>query len=571
MSILRDFQVRGKDEINGAWAAGARNVMPVFPTGSGKTVIIGRIIQEHQVPTAAIAHRQELVGQIAMALNREGVPHGIIAPDAVVRQIVTLETEAQGRSLYSPRAPVRVAGVDSLPGMDMTDPWVRTVELVVQDEGHHVLKANKWGRAMDMFPNARGLFPTAHAIRADGKGLGRAADGLVDALVIGPSCRELIDRGFLTDYRLIAPPDDTDLDDVSVTDGGDFSPIKLREAIHKNKHIVGDVVEHYLRFARGKLGVTFAVDIEAAGEIVRAYQAAKIPAEVITADTPLAIRGQLMRRFRARELLQLVSVDVLGEGVDVPAIEVVSMARHTMSFQLYAQQFGRALRVMVSPFMNEMWDTFTDGERRAQIAASVKPKAIIIDHVNNWQRHGLPDVPRAYSLDRREKRSRRKAADDAIPLRSCTACLEPYLAVLPACPRCGFKPIPARRGSPEMVEGDLVELDPDVLAELRKEIAKVDNPAKFPPGATWQVTAHILDNHEERQAAQRTLRAAMALWMGWHAHLGRETSEAQKRFFYAFRTDVLTAQTMGRQDAGELLTRITQDLNRNNIVDASTV
>ena len=33
--------------------------------------------------------------------------------------------------------------------------------------------------------------------------------------------------------------------------------------------------------------------------------------------------------------MQLVNVDILGEGVDVPAIEVVSMARPTESYALY--------------------------------------------------------------------------------------------------------------------------------------------------------------------------------------------------------------------------------------------
>jgi superfamily II DNA or RNA helicase len=531
--------------------------------------MLGHIIKTHNVPTISIAHRQELVSQLSLALNREGVAHGIIAPDAVIKQIITLEMESHGRSLYNARAPVRVAGVHSLPNIDTSDPWLNSVQMAVIDEGHHVLKSNLWGRAMDLFKNARGLFPTAHAIRADGKGLGRQADGLVDALVIGPSCRELIDRGFLTDYRLIAPPDDTDLDDVDITASGDFSPSKLREAIHKNKHIVGDVVAHYLKFAPGKLGVTFAVDIEAATEIVRAYQAAGVPAEVITAETPLNVRGQLMRRFRNRDILQLVSVDVLGEGVDVPAIEVVSMARHTMSFQLYAQQFGRALRVMVSPFLQDIWDTFSDADRKAEIAKSTKPRAIIIDHVNNYLRHGLPDVPRAYSLDRREKR--KKKIKDDIPLRPCLnpECLTPYLAVLPACPHCGFVPPVQRRGSPEQVEGDLCEISPEILDALRKEVARVDGPAPILPGASMGAQYGARNHHHDRQQAQGALRHAMSVWMGWQRHLGRDTREAQKRFWYQFKNDVLTAQTLNAQDAGELLTRITQDLNRNNVTEAT--
>jgi DNA repair protein RadD len=542
----------------------------VPPTGSGKTVMVSHLIKQAAVPTVAIAHRQELVCQLAMTLNRDGIPHGIIAPDAVIKQIVTLEQEAHGRTLYSARSHVRVAGVNSLGSLDTSDPWMASVGLVVQDEGHHVLRGNVWGRAMDMFPNPdkRGLFPTAHAIRGDGKGLGRDADGLVDRLVIGPSGRGLIDRGYLCDYKLIGIPDDTDLSDVGITDQGEFSPSALREAIHKNKHIVGDVVDHYLHWAPGKLGVTFAVDIQSATEIVRAFQAKGVHAEMITADTPIHIRGQLMRRFRNREILQLVSVDVLGEGVDVPNIEVVSMARHTMSFQLYAQQFGRGLRTSVGGFITDIWHTLTDDERKQYIRESEKPKAIIIDHVNNWERHGLPDVPRTYSLNRRNKR-KKKAVPDDIPLRHCVnpQCLQPYLAVLTACPNCGAKPVPARRSAPEFVDGDLFELDAEALRAMQMEIGKIDGAVPIVPGVSAAAQAHIGHTHHDRQQSQAALRHAMAVWMGWQAHLGRPVQEAQKRFYYAFKVDVGTAQTLGKGDADELHTRIRQDLGRNNVVE----
>lgn len=570
--MLRDFQGLLKGDIYRAWHEGARNVMGVMATGGGKTVVFCDIVREFDQPACLISHRQELVGQAALSLNREEVNHAIIAPAAIQKQIIQLEMEAHGRSFYDPRAPVRVAGVDTLLNHDTTDRWLQQVGLIVQDEGHHVLKDNKWGSAMGMFnPNARGLFMTAHAYRADGKGLGRDADGLVDRLVLGPHGRELINRGFLCDYRLIAPPDTTDMTDVHVTDTGDFSPAGLRKAIHKNKSIVGDVVAHYMRFAAGKLGITFAVDIEAATEIAAGYRKAGIPAEIITAKTPLFVRGQLMRQFRARQILQLVSVDVLGEGVDVPAVEVVSMARHTASFQLYAQQFGRALRIMVTDQQNKYWGGYTDTQRLALIASSVKPAAIIIDHVNNYQRHGLPDVEQSYRLTRRERRSR-GTMDDAIPLRPCLnevcdAYLQPYEVVLPGCPVCGVKPAPQRRGTPDQVEGDLVELDPEVLKAMRKEIARVDNPAVIPYGADNIVAQSVRKRHAERQDAQRSMREAWQLWQGWQLGQGRGEREGHQRFYFKFGVDVATAHALNVKDAADLETRVRADLLVNNIME----
>lgn len=576
--MLRDFQQDIETRVFQAWDEGAINVMMVMPTGSGKTVVLGDIILRLDVPTCAIAHRQELVGQLALALNRENVPHGIIAPKAIIQQIIKLEMEEHGYSRYNPRAPTRVAGVDTLIKRDPSDRWFSQVLLVVIDEGHHVLRGNKWGAALGMFPNARGLFPTAHCIRADGAGLGRSAataDGLVDRLVVGPCGRDLIDRGFLTDYRLVCPPNHIDLATVPVGATGDFNQKKLQVAVHQDGTIVGSVVDKYLEVAGGKLGVTFAVDIESAKELAKAYRARNVPAEVITSKTPLTVRSALMKKFRARQLLQLVSVDVLGEGVDVPAIEVVSMARPTASFQLYAQQFGRSLRLMLDGVnfngapAADIWGTLTDAQRKSCIGKSRKPKAIILDHVGNCHRfyedHNFVDSPQRYSLNRREKTTRQKKGD-AIPLRTCLHCLQPYEAVLPLCPYCGGAYVPQGRTKPEEVDGDIYELDPAVREAMRTRITELDRESGMSMNANSVVSNSIAARIRDRQKTQVALRDAIALWGGWNQHLGRSDAEGYRRFFYKFGIDVLSAQALNASDATALEARIRAELLQNNIV-----
>lgn len=559
---LRDYQIKLKNDICAAWDAGAKNVLAVAPTGAGKTVILGSILKEKGRPSCAIAHRQELVSQLALALNREEVPHDIIAPDSVKREIVRLEVETHGKSYYRLRAPTRVAGVNTLAVRDKSDAWFSQVEYVIVDEGHHVLADNIFGKALLAFPNARGLMPTAHAVRADGRGLGRHSDGLADTLVLGPSARSLINRGFLTDYRLIAPPSDIDLSDVPIGSTGDYSSPKLRFAMHKSRTIVGDVVREYLKFAPGKRGLTFAVDVEAAKEFVEAFQKANVPAAIVTAETGVIDRARIMRRFRAGDLLQLVSVDVLGEGTDVPAVEIVSMARPTQSFQLYSQQFGRVLRVSVRDDLAKRWSDFSDAERVAHISQSDKPKAIVIDHVGNWSRHGLPDAPRKYSLDRRERKSRNTGE---IPLKLCVVCFQPYSAILPMCPYCGSIPEPRTRSAPEYVDGDLHELDPAVLAKMRGDAEAVFDAPKFPYGADQIVVASIKKRHREKQDAQQELRGMIALWAGyWKIHNATD-SESYRRFFYTFGRDVMSAQTLGANDATELADLIRAEISRLNV------
>jgi DNA repair protein RadD len=564
MVPLRAFQSQIEREVYAAWAAGQRNVLVVSATGSGKTVVISKIMYDSAGYSCAIAHRRELVSQISVALARNGVRHRILAPRSVQKEIVSLHMLDVGRNYVDPGARAAVAGVDTL--INITDPatleFLRACGLWVQDEAHHVLIGNKWGDAAAMLPNAVGLGVTATPGRADGRGLGRHADGLFDHMVLAPTMRDLINMGYLTDYRIIAPPSDLDLSSVPVGASGEFVQVKLADAVHKS-HITGDVVKSYLKYAAGKLGVTFAVDVQSATEIAAAYREAGVPAEVITAKTPDGLRLAILRRFRAREVLQLVNVDLFGEGFDLPAIEVVSMARPTASFSLYSQQFGRTLRLMQPPEILARWETFTPDERRAIIAASGKPKAIIIDHVKNWERHnGPPDRPRVFTLDRRERRSG-SGATDVIPMRTCESCAGVYERVYSACPYCDAPHVPSGRSSPAMVDGDLAELDPQVLAFLRGEIAKSESGFVAIPKDRPDLENAIKHRNAERQTAQVILQQHMALWGGFQAALGRGVSEAQRRFYFRYGVDVANARLLSRVDAEALAARIAID-NANN-------
>lgn len=566
---LRPYQLDLKHAVYDAWRAGARVVLAVAPTGAGKTVLFSSIIHEFQVATCAIAHRQELVGQIALALARSGVKHRIIAPADVIRQCQRQQIDELGFHLINPSARVAVAGVDTLLNMDANDPFLASVLLWVGDEGHHFLAENKWGRAVAMFsnPGVRGLLVTATPTRADGKGLGRHADGLADCMVEAPSMRKLIDMGYLTDYVVYVPPSDVDYSAVPIGPSGELNYAKLRAEVHKSKTIVGDVVEHYKLRAMGKLGVTFAVDVEAATEIAAAFRAAGVPAEVVHAKTPPDLRRQIIAKFARRQILQLVNVDLFGEGFDLPAIEVVSMARRTESFSLFAQQFGRALRLMLPKEWALGWDDYDDATRAALIRASNKPQAIILDHVGNIARHnGPPDRPRVWTLDRREK-GVRGAPSDGIPYRVCAnpnangtgiACQHAYPRVHVACPKCKHVPEPVARTAPEHVDGNLLMLDSATLAAMYANIGQIWGAPRQPWGVSQGVEFAVAKRHAARQESHTRLRAALE-WYGGYVRdrLGvADIGEGQMHFYHTFKIDVGTAQALPGPDAAALADKI---------------
>lgn len=534
--ILRPFQADLRGDVHAAWNGGAQNVLMRLDTGGGKTIIIGDINREHRGHSRVIAHRQELVGQLSLTLAKNGVRHNLIAAEPTRRAIARSHIDELGHCLYDPGAACAVLSVDTAVKYD--DPFAAMVTLWTVDEGHHLVEDNKWHRVISRYthPACKGLLPTATPKRADGKGLGRHADGVADMMVQGPPMRWLIDNGYLTDYRIICPPSDLELL-AQVGASGDWSSKQLREAA-KRSHIVGDVVAQYVRWASGKLGITFSTDVETATEQTAAYRLAGVRAETLTGKTDDYVRRMILRKFANREIDQIVAVDIVSEGFDLPAIEVASMARPTASLALYMQQFGRTLRPL-------------DG----------KGKALIIDHAANVIRHqGPPDKPRLWTLDRADKT--RSGPSDAIPYKICTGCYEPYERIYRECPHCGHYDEPQSRASPKAVDGDMAELDPEVLAALRSDVDQVDMSRAdrmaelMAKGGTHQMIVGNVNRHDERQGAQAELRAAMAGLGGRWRAAGMTDVEMQRRFFFLYGLDVMTAQTLGTRDARELAGKI---------------
>lgn len=544
--LLRPYQTKAEAEIYKAWQS-YRNALLVLATRGGKTVVFSKAHNDHVGYSAAIAHRQELIGQMSLTLAEYGLRHRIIAPIKVIRFIIQLHMENLGRSFYDPSAPCAVAGIDTLISprrqKELAE-WAKQVTLWTLDEAHHAQKDNKWGRIVDMFPNAKGLGVTANTIRADGGGLGSHSDGIFDTMVVSIGLRDLIDQGYATDYRIFSPTArDLNLDTVAISSKtGDYNQTQLRTHTRKSS-VIGDVVEHYIKLANGKLGITFAPDVEIATDIAAKFNAAGVPAEVVSAKTPDKERVEIQKRFKARKILQMVNVDLFGEGYDVPRIEVVSMARATNSFNLFCQQFARGLTLMEG-----------------------KDKAIIIDHVGNClrfsQTYGMPDSQIEWSLDRREKRARGERDPDLIPTRACAECTSLYEAIYRQCPYCHYVWKPAVRTGPEFVDGDLEELDRAVLIAMRGEIERIDLPADVirrrmeQGGADGAAAGGAAKNHRLRQEAQAELRDAIAMWAGVQKFKGRPYSESYRRFYFAFGVDVMTAQTLGRPDAEKLTERV---------------
>lgn len=252
-----------------------------------------------------------------------------------------------------------------------------------------------------------------------------------------------------------------------------------------------------------------------------------------------------MDKFKKGEIKVITNDSIFGEGINIEGIECVILLKATASYGLFIQMVGRALRPIEG-----------------------KSHAVILDHCGNVLRHLVPDAPRTWSLDRRDRKS--KSQDpDVIPVKACPTCAAVYERIYPECPYCGFKPKVTGRAGPELVDGDLCEMTEDVLAEMRGEIAKVDmSPAEYGAELAAKHCPPIgiaggVNKHKARQEAQAVLRDKMAWWMGHRKAEGDSMSVAQRRFYLKFGVDVMSAQALGTTDALELKLRVALDIPSN--------
>lgn len=351
---LRPYQEKLVNDVHNAFKK-HRRVMAQLPTGGGKTVCFVNIMKhfvERGEGVLLLVHRKELITQAASKVSKSDMNYGVIM--------------AGYDTFYS--SLVQLASVQTLIRRDIPASVMRRTKLIITDECHHAT-ANSYTQIYKDFEHCYNLGFTATPIRTNGQGF----DDVYDYMVKGPSVAELIDGGYLVAPKIFASPLRTDLSKIKKT-AGDYNEKALAEVMDNNT-LVGGLVNEYQRRANGRRCVTFAVNVEHSKHIVAEYRNAGISAAHIDGTTPQFERDRILRDFSAGKFLVLSNVGIVTEGFDVPAIEIVQLARPTKSLALYLQMVGRGLR-----------------------PADGKDGALILDHANCVFEHGFPEQDRDWTL-----------------------------------------------------------------------------------------------------------------------------------------------------------------------------
>jgi len=417
MITLHPFQQAVVDQVEKEIEQGRRKLLLVAPTGSGKTVMGGAIINhavERHQRVLVIAHRREIITQTRDKLITNGTTPGIV--------LAGFEDELR------PYASVQVAAIQTLHARAIRSNRMPmpAATYVIIDEAHHA-RAKTYQKVLDAYPDAVVIGLTATPARGDGRGLGNVFDQIIEA----PQVAELIVGGYLVKARVYAPVD-PDLKGVR-TQQGDYVISQLSARMNTDQ-LVGDVVADWLKHGERRRTVAFAVGVAHSVAIKNAFLEFDVRAEHIDGSTPKDERDAILARLKSGETEIVTNCMVLTEGWDMPEVGCAILARPTKQMGLYRQMIGRVLR-----------------------AAEGKPDAIILDHSGAVYRHGLPEDHVEWTLDvdrRAENPTQEKRQRGEEPkLRECPSCKTVVAA--PPCVRCGWMPAPRHGRDRDFADGEL--------------------------------------------------------------------------------------------------------------------
>jgi superfamily II DNA or RNA helicase len=544
---LRDYQQEIVNKTFTAWNSGSNNVLAVQPTGTGKTVVFCSIIKElfeNHKKVCVIAHRKELVSQISVTLGKYGIHHSIIAPRNTIMNICKIHYEQLKKCFYNPHSNIVVSSVKTLLTRNID---FSSYEYWIIDEAHHVLRDNTWGKAVNLFKNAKGLGVTATPCRTDKRGLGVHASGVFDILIdTGKDVKWYIHEGYLSKYKIYFPGKYIDMTGAKRGSDGDWSLSEIVKRTEKAE-IVGDIVQQYLKVAKGKRGLTFMPSIKLCEQVVESFKLSGVPAVSLNGSSSDNERFKLIDAFRNGEILQIVNVDLFSEGFDLPAVECISMGRKTASFGWYRQVIGRVLR----PF---------DG----------KEFGIINDHVGNvlpqYGGHGLPDQEIVWSLDDGVKKSKSKNINIT---KVCAECTAVYSRLSKQCPYCGHIPEIKERLTPEIVDGDLIELDEETISMLRSQVisASQETPEQIRnkmlnSGASPLVANSVAKNKRLEIGSRNELRSIIKNFQIKMMDDGESFSDIYKRFYKITGFDMISALAVNRKTTEQIIEVVLNEIRK---------
>ena len=320
---LRQYQQEALAAVEAADLSGQNNPLVALPTGTGKTVVFCELIRRRPGRSLVLVHRDELITQTCekLMLIAPGLSIGVVQGprdehhrDVVVASVQTLSRERRLQRIES------------------------AFTTIVVDEAHHAT-ADSYRRVLEALgPGALVVGFTATPFRGDGESLKE----IFPAICYQRTLLDMIRANYLSDLRALRVTLAADFNALH-TRAGDFIDSEVADILRAG-NAPTLVAEAYAEHARNRKGIVFVPTVAMAEEFASAFLSEGITAEMLSGETPMDERRDLLRRFRRGDVQVVTNCGVLTEGYDEPSVDCIVVARPTKSKTLYVQMLGRGTR-----------------------------------------------------------------------------------------------------------------------------------------------------------------------------------------------------------------------------------
>lgn len=321
---LRPYQQEAKEAVKKEWANGNQKTLLVLPTGTGKTIVFSKLIEDCVTDgerVLVLAHRGELLEQAADKLEKS----------TGLRCAVEKAEETCLNSWYR----VAVGSVQSLMREKRLNQFEPSYfDSIIVDEAHHCL-SDGYQRVLGHFSKANVLGVTATPDRGDMRNLGSYFQSLAYEYTLPRAIKD----GYLSPIKALTIPLVMDLSAVGVQTG-DFKAGDLDTALDPYLYQIADEM---LKCCKDRKTVVFLPLVKTSQKFrdilnEKGFRAAEVNGE--SKD-----RAEVLKDFDDGKYNVLCNSMLLTEGWDCPSVDCVVVLRPTKVRSLYCQMVGRGTRL----------------------------------------------------------------------------------------------------------------------------------------------------------------------------------------------------------------------------------
>lgn len=321
---LRPYQETARQKVQEEWEEGKKRTLLVLPTGTGKTIVFSKIIEDRIKKgerVLVIAHRGELLEQASDKLYKSAG--------------LKTATEKAGQTSLGSFYRVVVGSVQTLQREKRLNQFPpEYFDTIVIDEAHHAI-SDGYQRVLQHFEDANVLGVTATPDRGDMRNLG----SYFESLAYEYSLPEAIKSGYLSPIKALTIPLKLDLSNVK-QQAGDFSTKDLGTALDP---YLEQIAEEMKKQCFNRKTVVFLPLVKTSQKFrdilnKHGFKAAEVNGK--SAD-----REQILKDYEEGKYNVLCNSMLLTEGWDCPSVDCVIVLRPTKVRALYSQMVGRGTRL----------------------------------------------------------------------------------------------------------------------------------------------------------------------------------------------------------------------------------